>query len=82
MAKNLTERLADVPMARNARDSVRNSRIDSTMTYGVTGDPDNFGTNEADCIAEAERYDRGGYGMKGLNIGTGRSSKTKYTGGK
>lgn len=76
------ERLVDVPMAGTARESVKNARIDSSVTDGVTGDERNFGVNQSRNISEAERFDRGGYSTKGLNISTGRSKSTRFTGAK
>jgi hypothetical protein len=72
----------DLPMVGNARESVKAIPIDSSMTAGVKGSPRNFGTNEAYCVDEAEKYDRDGYDTAGLNIRTGRSKSTRFTGRK
>lgn len=73
-------RPVDVPMAGNARESVKNACVNSQTNYGVSGAEENFGVNNARNIAEADRYDRKGYAMDGLNIVTGRSKRAKFTG--
>src|ERR1700730_3513933 len=74
----------DVPMAGNARESLRNAVHDSSTPerYGIRGKEGNFGISEPDCVGEAERYDRDGYDCDGLRIVTGRSAATKFTGRK
>lgn len=72
----------DVPMAGNARESLRHAVHDSNTPerYGLRGKAANLGVNELDCIAEAERYDTGSYESLGVSVSTGRSKATKFTG--
>lgn len=79
MARRDSERLVDVPMAGNARESVRNARINSGVTDGVKGNSECYGVNEGANIKAAERLEQGdGTG----NVVTGRHKGTRYTGEK
>lgn len=72
----------DVPMAGNARESLRNAVHDSNTPerYGIRGRAENLGINELDCIDEGTYYDETGYDCPGLTIRTGRTKNTKFTG--
>jgi len=72
--------LVDIPMNGTARESVKGIALNSGDTAGISGPF--YDVNEAACINEAERLDREGYGTAGLNIATGRTRRTKYSGEK
>jgi hypothetical protein len=68
-----------VPMAGTAGDSVKNASINSGMTYGVSGDARNFGTNQPRNLAEAEALLNAGQAA-GVRVVSGRDGNSKFTG--
>jgi hypothetical protein len=72
-------RAVNVPMAGTSADSVRNARINSSVTYGVSGSPRRFGVNEPTKIAEAEALANARVAA-GVRIVTGRNRHSKFTG--
>jgi hypothetical protein len=68
-----------VPMAQTASDSVKNTRINSSVTYGVSGDPRRFGVNEPANIVEAEALVSAGL-AEGVLVVTGRDRHSKFSG--
>ena len=79
---DLDIRPIDLPMAGTPRESVRDARItsDTPGKWGIRGRDENFNINRPEDIAAAKKLDSEGYQTKGLNIVTGRSKRTKFTG--
>jgi hypothetical protein len=68
-----------VPMAGTAAESVKSARITSSVTYGVDGDPRNFGVCEQRNIDAAEALANAGL-ADGVRVVTGRDRHSRFTG--
>lgn len=83
MRRDLRIREVDYPMIGTAHQSVKAIPVNPGNTYGgIAIDGDNDQVKGAAQIAAANRYDREGYEMDGLNIKAGRSRSTRFTGRK
>jgi hypothetical protein len=69
-----------VPMAGTAGDSVKNAPINSGMTYGVSGDARNFGTNQPRNIDAAAALEQDDFARLGVRVVTGRDRDSKFSG--
>jgi hypothetical protein len=62
------------PLPRNARESVEQAAFPSSRADGIhADDPENWATNDPECVREAARYEKGR--VPGVNVYTGRKGR-------